>query len=167
MENLLLYLAHRFVRRRREPQFTRYLIGRTGCSSLLFTHTPTLHCKQTGDGERLYFYEHGVNGVTYGLITVHMKERHTFSQAENLLVLFLHRIQKPFRIAHNLKMEVERMPAAVELTDYWQDAKGTDWKIRGLCNGKVLSVLYVKNIGRSRVAEHDVYLNGFRFSSLP
>ncbi len=164
MENLFFYLASSFTRRTTAPKFGRYLIGRTGCSSLLLTGQTTVHYKLTNEGERVYFYEHNVAGVTYGMITVHMKERHSLPQAEDILVHYLNRIRKPFGIAHNLLMEITQTPATVELTDYWQDECGSDWKIKGLCNGKVLAVLYVKNICRCRVAEHDAYLEGFRFS---
>lgn len=165
MENLFYYLASSFTRRTAPTGFKRYLIGRSGCSSLLLNNQPTLHCKLTAEGERVYFYEHNLNGVTYGLITVNVKEGCAPPQAEALLIHYLHQIQKPFGIAHGLRVEIGMTPAGVELTDYWQDEGGRDWKVRGLCNGAVLAVLYVKNIGRCRVSEHETYLDGFRFYS--
>ena len=165
MENLFHYLASSFTRLTATPKFSRYLIGRSGCSSLLLNGQPTLHYKLTTESERVYFYEHNVNGVTYGLITVNMKNSHALPQAENILVQYLNRIRKPFGIVCNLAMDITQTIDAVELSDYWQDECGADWKIKGLCNGKVLAVLYVKNINRCRVAEHDTYLDGFRFSS--
>lgn len=163
MENLLLLFATSLVWRISAPKFKRYLIGRTGCSSLLLTGETTLHIQPTKDGERVYFYEHDANGVTYGLITVNMKNLHTIEQAESILVQYVNRIRRPFGISHNVYQEMEKSLTSVSLTDYWQDEEGIDWKIRAVSNGKIVAVLYVKNIGDAAAREHDAYLNGFRF----
>jgi hypothetical protein len=69
MENLLMFLATSLVLRLSNPKFKRYLIG-SGCSALLVSGNKTLHCKSTKDGDRVSFYDHTVNAVTFGLITV-------------------------------------------------------------------------------------------------
>lgn len=161
----MLLFATSLVWRISAPKFKRYIIGRTGCTSLLLSEETTLHIQSTKEGERVYFYEHDVNGVTYGLITVNMKELYSLDQAENILVQYLNRIRKPFGIEHNVSMEVEKKPDTVYLTDYWQDEEGIDWKVKGHSNGKIIAVLYVKNIADASAKEHDAYLNGFRFCS--
>lgn len=166
MENLLLLFATSLVWRISAPKFKRYIIGRTGCTSLLLSSETTLNVQSTKDGERVYFYEHDVNGVTYGVITISMKERYLQEQSENILVQYVNRIRKPFGIFYNVCMEIDRSKNRISLTDYWQDEEGVDWKIKASSNGKIIAVLYVKNISASPVKEHDAFLNGFRFSGV-
>jgi hypothetical protein len=164
MENLLMFLATSLVLRITTPKFKRYLTG-NGCSALLVSGNNTLHFKHTKDGDRVYFYDHTITGVTYGLIMVQMKELYTLHQAENILVQYINRVRRPLYIAHNTGMEIEKKNGVITISDYWQDETGTDWKIKGYTNGKTIAVLYVKNIGSSPVMEHDDFLNGFRFSN--
>jgi hypothetical protein len=165
MENLILLFATSLVWRISEPKFKRYIIGRTGCTSLLLAEETRLHIQSTTDGERVYFYEHGANGVTYGSITVNMKELYTLEQVETIMIQYVNRIRKPFGICYNVSIEMEQSADRVSLTDYWQDEEGVDWKVKASSNGKVIAVMYVKNISASPVKEHDAFLNGFRFSS--
>ena len=93
-----------------------------------------------------------------------MKELYTLHQAENILAQYINRLRRPFGIAYNICMQIEKEDGIITVEDYWQDDAGTDWKLNGYTNGKTIAVLYVKNIGTSSVAEHDAFLNGFRFS---
>lgn len=165
MENLFLLLATTLVLRISKPKFKRYLLGATGCSSLLVSGNNTVHYKHTKEGDRVYFYDQTVNGVTFGFISVQMKEVFTLHQSENILAQYINRVRKPFRIAFNISMEIEKKGNLVTIADYWQDEHGIDWKIKGYTNGKTIAVLYVKNITETPVAEHDAFLNGFRFSN--
>ena len=157
-----MFLATSLVLRITTPKFKRYIIG-NGCSALLFSGHNTLHTKYTDEGDRIFFYDHEVNGVTYGLIIVQMRELYTLHQAENILVQYINRVRRPFGIAFNIAMDVEKKEGVVTISDYWQDNQGTDWKIKGYSNGKTIAVLYAKNIADAPVNEHDEFLNGFRF----
>src|SRR5829696_1501797 len=163
MENLFMFLATTLVLRMSTPKFKRYLIG-GGCSSLLVAGNNTLHYKHTKDGDRIYFHDHTLNNVTYGLILVQMKGLYTLHQAENILINYINRVRRPFHIAYNISMEIEKMDGTITITDYWQDDLGIDWKIKGSTNGKTVAVLYVKNISDSAVKEQEAFLNGFKFS---
>lgn len=166
MENLLLLFATSLVWRISAPKFKRYIIGKTGCTTLLLSGETSLHLQSTRDGERVYFYEHEVNNVVYGLITVNMKEQLSPEQAQTVLTQYAGRIRRPFGICCTAGWEIEADSETITLTDYWQDEEGVDWKIKGYCNGKIVAVLYVKNIGEAPVKEHDSFLNGFRFSAV-
>ncbi|HUC82128.1 MAG TPA: hypothetical protein VMR70_14585 [Flavisolibacter sp.] len=165
MENLFVFLATSLVLRLSHPKFKRYFIG-SGSSALLVAGNKTLHCKTTKDGDRISFYDQTVQGVTYGLVLVQMKEVYTLQQAENILVQYINRVRRPFGIAYNISMHIEKKNGIVTLTDYWQDEEGKDWKIKGYTNGKTVSLLYVRNISNAPVKEHDDFLNGFRFSRI-
>lgn len=166
MENLLLLFATSLAWRISAPKFKRYLIGRTGCTSLLLSQETSLHIQSTKDGEQVYFYEHEANGATYGFITVGLKHTCTLAEAEEILTQYLNRIRQPFGICFHVGEDALRTGKQVSFEDYWQDEEGVDWKVKGLTNGKTVAVLYVKNIGCATVKDHDAFLNGFRFSSL-
>jgi hypothetical protein len=165
MENLFIFLATSFVLRAANPRFRRYQIC-LGCSSLLHSAARRLHIRQTREGDKLYFNEYAEDGITYGLICVQMPVAQNLPEAEKILVQYINRVRKPFHISCNLSMEMEKMGRTVTVTDYWQDSAGFDWKIKGYTNGKLLSLLYVKNITDTSVKNHDAYLNGFRFSAV-
>lgn len=165
MENLLMFLATSLVLRIPAPKFQRYLIGQSNCSSLLATGGNTLHINYTKEGDKIYFNEQIVEETTYGLICAQMQGVHTLSKAEILLVQYINRVRQPFDIAFNISMEIERANQKIVITDYWQDKKGIDWKIKGYTDGKTVAVLYVKNISDAPVKEHDAFLNSFQFSS--
>ena len=166
MENFFLRLASSLAFRIPKNKFKRYLLGATGCSTYLLSGNNTVHFKHIKDGDRVYFYDQCVDGVTYGFIAVQMRELFTLHQAENILVQYINRVRKPFHIAVNIAMEIEKKENLIIINDYWQDDRGTDWKIRGYTNGKTIAVLYVKNITDSHVDEQDTFLNGFKFSGV-
>lgn len=160
-----MFLATSFVLRVAVPRFRRYIIC-PGCSALLNSGAKTLHIRYTREGDKLFFNEYAVDGVTYGMVCVQMKDLYTLERAEHILVQFVSRARRPLHIACNTSMEVETTKRLVTVTDYWQDKAGIDWKIKGYTNGKVIALLYVKNITDTTIKNHDAYLNGFRFSAI-
>ena len=164
MENFFMFLATSLILRIPSPKFKRYLIGQSGCTSLLISGGNQLHIKHTKEGDVIYFNDSTIGCVTYGMICVRMKQVYTPREAETILVQYMNRVRKPLGIAYNISMEVEKATGQITITDYWQDEAGADWKIKGYSNGKTVAVLYVKNITEAAVKEHDAFLNGFRFS---
>jgi hypothetical protein len=164
METLFMFLATSLILRIPSPKFKRYLIGNSGCTSLLVSGCSQLHCKHTTEGDVIYFNDSAIAGVTYGLICVRMKQVYPLQQAETILVQYINRARKPLHIAYSISMEIEKAAGRVTITDYWQDNEGIDWKIKGYTNGKTVAILYVKNVTEAAVKEHDTFLNGFRFS---
>lgn len=164
MENLFVFLATSFMLRITSPKFRRYLIGQSGCTSLLLSGFNQLNVTHTKDGDVIYFNDSTTTGVTYGIICVRMKQVYTLRQAETILVQYINRARKPLQIAYNISMEIEKAAGLITITDYWQDEEGMDWKIKGYTDGKAVAILYVKNIAEAAVKEHDAFLNGFQFS---
>lgn len=162
MENLFLFLATSLVLRQAVPRFKRYIVC-PGCSTLLNTGSKKLHIRHTKEGDKLYFNDYSSDGVTYGMICVEMSDQFTLHQAEDILLHYISRVRRPLHISHNVSMDLAYENATITITDYWQDSAGTDWKVKGYTNGKVVAVLYVKNISDAAVKNHDTYLDGFRF----
>ena len=162
MENLFVFLATSFVLRATGPRFKRYIIS-PGCSTYLHSSARILHVRHTRDGDRLFFNEYAEDGVTYGTICVQMQQHYSLEQAEAILVHYLNRVRKPMHILCNVSMDIRTDDQQLTITDYWQDEAGIDWKVKGYTNGKIVGVLYVKNINDTTVKNHDAFLNGFRF----
>lgn len=160
-----MFLATSFVLRVASPRFRRYIVF-PGCSALLNSSAKNLHVRYTKDGDKLYFNEYAVDGITYGMVCVQMRNVYTLERAENILIQFINRARRPLHIVCNSAMDVEANRRVVTITDYWQDKAGIDWKIKGYTNGKNMAFLYVKNITDTAVKNHDAYLNGFRFSAV-
>ena len=163
MENLFLFLATSLVLRQTTPRLKRYHLI-PGCSSYLHSGNRHLHVRRTKEGDLLYFNEYAADGVTYGTVCVKMAEQYPVSQAETILEQYMKRARKPLHIAASTGSELMIETDHLTLTDYWQDAAGIDWKVKGYTNGKILALLYVKNITDTTVKDHDRFLNGFRFS---
>ncbi|HEU4904191.1 MAG TPA: hypothetical protein VFT06_15405 [Flavisolibacter sp.] len=159
-----MFLATSLVLRVASPRFKRYLIF-PGCSTLLNSGSRTLHIRHTKDGDRLHFNEYAADGVTYGMVCVRLQHACTLEKAEDILLQFLRRSRKPLHIRYSDLPEIESDGKLLTVTDYWQDSAGIDWKVKGYTNGKIISMLYVKNITDTTVKAHDTYLNGFRFSA--
>lgn len=164
MENLLLFLATGLVLRASGTSYKRYTIC-PGCSALLHSGSRTLHNRFTKDGDKISFNDHELNGVTYGLVCIQMKDDYPLAQAKDILVQYINKARRPLQIAYNVAMEVNNEKGGLSVTDYWQDEEGIDWKIKGYTNGKVIVLLYAKNITDAAVKNLDAYLNGFRFYS--
>ena len=166
MENLILLLAASLGLHTPPSKFRRYPIGHSGCSALFFPGANTLHVQYTSEGDKIYFNDHTVKGVTYGLIAVQMKEVFTLREAEKILTHYVNRLRKPFLIEFNLSMEIKSLRTSLELIDYWQDKEGRDWKIKGYTNGKTIAVLYVKNLASGYIGDQESFLNSIKFSRI-
>lgn len=165
MENLFLFLATSFALRPSAARLRRYLLF-PGCSVSLPSGLRTIQVRHTKEADKLFFHEYTVRDVRYGMICVQMRQSYSLPKAERILVDFINRARKPFSIACNAAMEVETGEGLLTITDYWQDQNGTDWKIKGSTNGRVIGLLYVKNISGATVRQHDGFLEGFRIPPL-
>ena len=168
MENLLFFLATSFaIRKLSAPRkFRNCFIGDTGCSALLFTGNNGIDSITTRNGDDLYFHEYSEKKITDGLICIRLHKNYELLSAEELLSVYINKLRKPFHIHHHIGLTGDtdwNQTGTATITDYWQDRKGFDWKIKGYTNGKYMAVLYVKNIGEAALNKHDLFLDSFHF----
>jgi hypothetical protein len=167
MENLFFLLATSFASRFITPRkFKVQVIGNTGCSALLFSDSG-LECTKTESGDQFYFYESVQKDVTYGMICIHLQEDYSMPDAVEMLNSYITKLKGPFYILHTtgLRQIADWNSATTTVfTDYWQDSNQEDWKIKGYTNGKVLAILYVKNIGHAATEKHELFLDSFHFT---
>lgn len=169
MENLLYLLASSLMQKLSAPaKFRSYLIGNTGCSALFLSQYSSFEKIKSKTGDDLYFGEFKDNKVTYGIICVSLLDTYSLEEAEALLANYMNKLKKPFHILHSTGINSctnWNNSNTSSLTDYWQDVEKKDWKIKGYTDGKVLSLLYVKNIGQGDVRKQDIYLDSFHFKT--
>jgi hypothetical protein len=167
MENLLLILATSFVLRLSSSKKIRnYRIGLSGCSTLWFNDHP-FERTLTRTGDTMHFNEHAEKGVTYGIICIGLDTPYRTDESTTMLVSYLESLREPFGISHFTGITRTRdwnNPHSHTFSDYWQDADGCDWKVKGYTNGTHLAVLYVKNISDADANRQDAFLDGFYFS---
>jgi hypothetical protein len=106
--------------------------------------------------------------VTYGIVCIDMKEQYSLNDATEMLVGYMNKLRGPFFIFHSVGHEKDKdwnNSFSSTLIDHWQDAAGVDCKIKGYTNGKILAVLYVKNISEADVLKQEIFLDSFHFNA--
>lgn len=165
MENLLLFLATTFVLRLSSTRkFKKEFIEETGFSVMQLSPYPEYSTSKTSCGDELYFNESIEDETTYGIICIHLNKPYDIGTAETLLTHYINKLKKPFHIRHNVGIQSDfdwNHESTKAVCDYWQDAKGKDWKIKGYTNGEIMAILYVKNIAEISVAKQDLFLDSF------
>ena len=172
MENLLLILATTLILSRKKPNpygFNKYAIGRSGCTLLLPNDPGAFRPSYTKNGNLMYFAETEDNGVTYGCVTIVLKEPvDNLAEAEKNLAFFMQTLQKSYSVDYTAGFSFGYMPKynskARGIVDYWQDAAEVDWKLKGWTNGRIMSVVYVSNITDLPVNKVEMFLDSFQFA---
>ncbi|MGE5519224.1 MAG: hypothetical protein ACM3VS_04780 [Candidatus Dadabacteria bacterium] len=164
MESLILLFTSGIIMHLSARKLQRYQIPFAKVSFL--SHTPKFKINSTKSGDKIYYQFYDIENTTYGIISIYMAERHSLDNAGKILLKYLQMIRKPLGIVATYKIEKcqNGKDDVSEFVDYWQDEEGKDWKVKAYTNGRVISILYVKNIGNTSVKDHDKFLNGLRFS---
>jgi hypothetical protein len=170
MENLLLFLATAFLVKlsATHRKFVTFFIGNTGCRVDLPATTATFHKSYTIHEDVMYMSEYRQANVYYGIVAVKLnREVEEMDRATDLLDAFISTFHGYFCIEHRTGFDASVTEhddqVVVSGTDFWQDTKGIDWKVRGWTNGKLMSFLYVKNINEIDTERQDHFLKSFRF----
>ena len=168
MENLLLILATSFVLRLSSSRkLQKCPIGDTGCF-LLSARGSKFEKRKTGAGDQLYFNEFSEKGVTYGAICVAMNRQFNEQEARDMLASYMNKLKGPFFVFHQVGQENSKdwnHESSITLVDHWQDARGIDCKLKGYTNGRVIAILYVKNINEAETEKQEAFLDSFHFNS--
>ncbi|GAC1422401.1 MAG: hypothetical protein NVS1B13_11750 [Flavisolibacter sp.] len=169
MENIFYVIASSLMQKLSAPsKFKSYLIGDTGCSALFLSQYNSFEKIKTKTGDDLYYGEFTDRSVTYGIICVSLIDHYSIEESEALLINYMGKLKKPFSVLHDTGIRGcanWNNAHVTTLTEYWQDKDKKDWKVKGLINGQVLAILYVKNIGQGDVKKQDFYLDSFHFKA--
>ena len=171
MENILLILATTLILSRSANKygFKKYSIGHSGCTLLLPNDPGSFNPNFTKNGDLMYVAETKEAHVTYGCITIILKDpTANMAEAEKNLARFMQTLQKSYDIEYTTGLSLGHLQRGASqvrgIIDYWQDAAEVDWKLKGWTNGRMLSVSYVSNITDLPTEKMDMYLDSFRFA---
>lgn len=168
MENLILLLATAFLFRRTEETPKRIAVSTCGCTANLPARPITQKIEDEA-GNPVYIGQAKEGGCTYGFATVELEQViYDRAEAEQALFLFMEDMHPSFNIEYTTGLvhgySHPHSDAVWGMTDYWQDADGVDWKVKGWTDGRIMTVLYVKGIGSLSFAQQDAFLDSFQFN---
>jgi hypothetical protein len=166
MENLLSFLAAAFSSALEKPG--KITIGAPGCT-LSVHKPPRVHRIETQEGYPAYIGQSKIREASYGFATVILPEKITDPEVfHKKLYGLLEDVYSSFRIVYGTGLSYGYTHPGDEsifgFTEYWQDKEGLDWKVKAWTNGQVMTVLYIRNIGRVKLKDQDSYLDGISFS---
>jgi hypothetical protein len=168
MENLLSFLAAAFSSALEKRTTGKLTIGAPGCT-LTVHKPPTIHRIDTEEGYPAYIGQSKIAESTYGFATVILPvfiDNH--DEVKHKLYVLLEDVYSSFRIEYGTGLSYGYNHPGDEaifgFTEYWQDKDGMDWKVKAWTNGKVMTVLYIRNIGSVSLKDQDSYLDGISFS---
>jgi hypothetical protein len=166
MENLLSFLAAAFSSALEKPG--KITIGAPGCT-LSVHKPPTVHRIETQEGYPAYIGQSKIREASYGFASVILPEKITDPEVfHKKLYGLLEDVYSSFRIVYGTGLSYGYTHPGDEsifgFTEYWQDKEGLDWKVKAWTNGQVMTVLYIRNIGRVKLKDQDSYLDGISFS---
>ena len=166
MEDLILLLTASLVLYKSNKKLTTISIGDTNCS-ILFPNNTEFENTRTEAGDTLYFSEHRQGKTVFGVICAQLTEPLNYENSMELLTNYMEDLRQPLYACHNTGItEVKkRRTGFIELSDFWQDDEGLDWEVKGYTNGKVVTVLYVKNIADACSEKQEAFLNSFSFGA--
>lgn len=126
-----------------------------------------MNCIQTKSGDIMHVDECTENEVTYGVITITLKNKYRLNEAKLILTQFLQQLKPIFAIEYATGIDVLHDTCATKYTlvDYWQDVERKDWKIKGWTDGATINVLYIKNIAHMPVGIEDHFFNPSFFAA--
>lgn len=143
------------------------MIGKTGSSYQNYCNTP-FTVEYSADSSEVHHTECDINGTTYGIVCVVLKNPLTdLDMAEDLVIGYLDFLKENFTITkvagYSKGYVLPGMDSTRGISDRWTDSDGDQWVIRGWTNGKQLGVLYLYSQQPILATRAEEYFNGFRF----
>ncbi len=154
------------------PRFTKYQINETGRYAYFPEDPGTVEPVMSDDGSDVYTYEVEFENTFYGTIMVDFTDdafkENSKEEMEEVLISYLDYLQGAFSITETAGYgkghTLESNPDAVGVLDYWEDATGEPWVIKGWVDQNSLAVMYMYSTELPAQGIQDVFLNGFRFN---
>jgi hypothetical protein len=149
------------------PRFQKANILTSGCAAYFPNGIPAFEMTLSEDSSKVYTGEVNVDNYVFGIICVKLSEK-VGSEKEDLLINYLDFLKSAFKIkgsaGYGKGHTLESCPSAVGVIDYWEDADGTKYQIKGWINESYLAVLYINGkTDYPNLNIANVFLNGFRF----
>jgi hypothetical protein len=143
----------------------KYPISNSGCYAYFFCDPGPFTSEKSTDSSDMFTGECVTSEVTYGLICVKMKDKlPDLKTSEETLIAYLDYLKTSLKITtaagygkgHLLKNK----ESTRGVMDYWKDADGQSWKVKGWTDGRIIAVLYVCSKKEVPEAKANVFLDG-------
>ncbi len=146
----------------------KYPISNSGCAVYMYCDPKAFTLSYSSDSSMVWTGECDAGNVTYGVITVKLKQPVAdLDEAQDLVVSYLDFLKQRFEIAMSVGYgkgsRLKDDPETRGVTDYWQDGSENQWKIKGWTNGKFIGVVYVYTSGQLQETKINVFLDSFKF----
>ncbi|HEX2609136.1 MAG TPA: hypothetical protein VHK91_17265 [Flavisolibacter sp.] len=168
MENLIFLLTASLVYYKSARKSRKVFIGNTNCSFSFSAGPLEFDITENEQGDTLYLAESQERNVSYGILCADLHEKWSLEEGKAILLNYMERLQKPFQALYNTGISDcthwHQQTDSCTVMDYWQDQYQQDWKLKGYTNGKIIALLYVKNIGDAEASRHDHFLDSFCFA---
>ncbi len=156
------------------PRLARTNIGETGLSAYLPTDFPEFTASPSEDGSQVYTAELEQGGFVYGVIGLRFAAalEDDPESWEQLLIAYLDFLKGQIGVTgaagYGLGHRLESEPSARGVIDYWEDASGTQYAVKGWITQTHLAVLYIAGPTEYPVLNaQQMILDGIRFSPAP
>lgn len=143
----------------------KYSISGSGCSAYFFCDPGEFKLEKSPDSSDVYTGECINDSVTYGAICVKLSVKlPDLETSEGTLISYLDYLKSTMKIksaagygkGHRLKNN----EATRGVIDYWRDADGGNWKIKGWTDGKYIVVMYVSSVKEISESKTNIFLDG-------
>ncbi len=152
------------------PHFSKYQISETGYSSYFPADPGKFEVQKSEDDLLLYLGETEVQSCKYGLILVLFEDKLAGSSKEelqDLLISYMDHLKTSFEITgsagYGKGHTLDSNPDAQGVIDYWENAAGLQYAVKGWIDKNALGFLYVSAKELPNINYQNLFLNGFRF----
>lgn len=156
------------------PRFARTNIGTTGLSAYLPAGFPEFAVAPSEDGSQVHTAALEQGGFVYAVIGLRFATPLEGGPEswEQLLITYLDFLQSQVGVTgaagYGLGHGLESEPSARGAIDYWEDAAGTKYAVKGWVTQTHLAVLYIAGPTEYPVLNaQQLFLDGIRFSPVP
>ncbi len=169
---LLLVLATASIQSQTAPRFVKTAVADSGCKIYLPGTADPVNISYTPDSSIVYTIEAlDSTSETYfhfGSIVINLNDVDLTGQEEEMLISYMDYLKTAFQIEKSVGYgkghTLTSHPSAKGVIDYWQDAGGDQWVVKGWAAESTIFVMFVygpSEYPNSNVV--DVFFNGARF----
>ena len=154
------------------PKFTKVDVGTSGCKLYMPGTPDPVELSYSPDSSKVYTIES--LDSTYssyfhlGAIVVRLKDTDITGQEEDMLVNYMDYLKDAFKIAKSAGYgkghTLSTHPTAKGVLDYWEDADGDQWVVKGWAAESTMFVMFIYgNKEFPNMSVREVFFNGARF----
>lgn len=174
LSGLLLFLGFGLFAQDTEekiPRFVKVAVGNSGTYAYVPDDEEFIaELSYSPDSSAVYTGEVLSGNYRFAVIVVKLNGMELVNQLEreDMLASYMDYLQETFSIVaaagYGKGHTLEMYPEATGMIDYWEDADGDQWAVKGWADAHTLAVLMLYGTGDYPYFNvQDMFLNGFRF----